>query len=78
MEILLEEVDSSSFSLSQLAWDTTYANFTKCCTSAPTLAIMGLLIILFPFLPDLAQFSPGSAYGDGHLNLLARRFAHQG
>ena len=37
-----------------------------------------LLIILFPFLPDLAQFSPGSIYGGGYLNLLARRFAHQG
>jgi len=35
-----------------------------------------LLIILFQFIPGLAQFSPGSVNVYGHLNLLACRFAH--
>ena len=30
-------------SLSQNAWDTTYENFTKCCTSASTPGILEVL-----------------------------------
>ncbi len=37
-----------------------------------------LFVILFSVLSGLAQFSPGSVYVDGHLNLFACGFAHQG
>ena len=38
----------------------------------------GLLMILSQFISGLAPFSPGGVHVDGHLNLLADGFAHQG
>ena len=38
----------------------------------------GLLMILFPFISGLTPFSPGGVHVDGHFNLFAGGFAHQG
>jgi len=38
----------------------------------------GSMIILFPVLPGLNQFSPGGVHVDRRLDLLANGLAHQG